>query len=201
MRDHSGGWNLFLHGHVLETVNHFIDTDHFLARDLASISFLSVFGDGLSAVDHLLDFDGFLVWHSLLVFDRFRVWNAHGFHDFSCGLDLFWNVFVVGLVETLFYHFGAWNLFLNRFVLEAVDDFVDGDHFFRRDFAGSILKQVMVLVSVHAGAQVVGAQVGSQELAGREQADGEAQADMMISDGLFQWLFCCGCNTLTGRFG
>ena len=40
----------------------------------------------------------------------------------------------------------------------------------------------MVLVSVHAGAQVVGAQVGSQELAGREQADGEAQADMVSSD-------------------
>jgi len=136
LRDHSGGWNLFLHGHVLETVNHFIDTDHFLARDLASVSFLSVFGDGLSAVDHLLDFDGFLVWHSFLVFDRFRVWNAHGFHDFSCGLDLFWNVLVVGLVKTLFDHFGAWNLFLNRFVLEAVDDFVDGDHFFGRDFAG-----------------------------------------------------------------
>ena len=48
---------------------------------------------------------------------------------------------------------------------------------------------------------MVGAQIGSQELAGREQADGEAQADMMISDGLFQGLFCCDCNTLTGRFG
>jgi len=56
---------------------------------------------------------------------------------------------------------------------------------------------VTVLVSVHAGgqvgaglhdmagAQVTGAQVGSHELAGREQADGEAQADMMISDGMF----------------
>ena len=29
---------------------------------------------------------------------------------------------------------------------------------------------------------MVGAQVGSQELAGREQADGEAQADIVISD-------------------
>ena len=61
---------------------------------------------------------------------------------------------------------------------------------------GSILKQVTVLVSVHAGgqagagphdmagaAQVVGAYwQGSQELAGREQADGDVQVDMMISD-------------------
>jgi len=136
LRDHLGGWNLFLHGHVFETVDHFIDADHFLARDLESVRDLLVFGHGLGAVDHLLDFDGFLVWDSFLVFDHFRVWNAHGFHDFSCGLDLFWNVLVISLVETLFDHFGARNLFLNGFVLEAIHDFVDGDHFLGWDFAG-----------------------------------------------------------------
>lgn len=134
--DHFGGWNLFFHGDHFKAVDDFVDADHLFGWDFDGVRDLLVFGHGLGAVDHLLDFDGFLVWHSLLVFDRFRVWNAHGFYDFSCGLDLFWNVLVVGLVETLFDHFGAWNLFLNRFVLEAVDDFVDGDHFFGRDFAG-----------------------------------------------------------------
>jgi len=136
LRDHFGGWNLFFHGDVLETVNHFIDTDHFLAWDLASVSFLSVLGNGLSAVDHLLDFDGFPVWNSFLVFDHFCVWNAHGFHDLSCGLDLLGNVLVISLVEALFDHFGAWNLFLNRLILETVDHFVNGDHLFGWDFAG-----------------------------------------------------------------
>ena len=134
--DHFGGWNLFFHGDHFEAVDDFVDADHLFGWDFDGVRDLLVFGHGLGAVDHLLDFDGFGVWNFFLVFDGFGVWNANLFHDFSGGLDLFRHVLVVGLVEALFDHFGAWDLLLHLFVLEAVDHLVNADHLLGWDFTG-----------------------------------------------------------------
>jgi hypothetical protein len=134
--DHFGGGDLFFHGDHFEAVNDFVDADHLFGWNFDGVRDLLVFGHCFGAVDHLLDFDGFGVWHFFLVFDGFGVWNANLFHHFSGGLDLFWDVLVVSLVEALLDHFGARNFFFNLLVFEAVDHLVNADHLLGWDFTG-----------------------------------------------------------------